>query len=141
MIEPELKSRLHSSWKSIQYMTTNPHCRSYQSARARGLTIRNQFRSFGHFCQYIVDNIGPPPAVTSKLCRKNQKKDYAPGNLIWADSHYIGRGYQHTIWVKYQGTQVILTDHARTMGLNPRTVLSRYWAGDRGARLFRPVTK
>lgn len=139
MIEPALKNRLLNSWKSIKQITGNPANPGYQINQRRGWNIQNQFISFSQFCEYVIENLGPPPRPGSKLCRKDHKKDFAPGNIVWADSTFIGTRYTRTIWVRHQGQRVRLTSRAETLGLNCKTVLSRYWAGDRGQHLFRPT--
>ena len=137
MIELKLRKRLLNSWKSIQQITTNPNSRTYQRHNRLGRRINNQFSSFGLFCDYIITQLGPPPDSRSRLARRDQYGDYAPGNLTWADSQYIGTRYDKTIWVQHQGHRVRLTLHAESLGINKKTILSRYWAGDRDDHLFR----
>jgi len=137
MIDPKLKYRLLQSWKNIQQATTNPNNRMYQRHQRLGLVIKNQFSSFKQFCEYVIDNLGPPPATRSRLARQDQHQDYAPGNLVWGDSVYVGTRYDRAIWVTHQGHRVRLTTHAQSLGINVKTALSRYWAGDRDQHLFR----
>ena len=75
------------------------------------------------------------------LDRIENDKDYCPENVRWADRKTQNRNTRKNVFVEYEGVEISLPEAAEKSGIAYATLKSRYHAGDRGERLFRPVDK
>jgi len=122
------KHPLRRRWEFIIQVTTNPNDNNYQSyGGAHG--IKNKFKSWEHFRDYIESTLGPKPFDKAKLIRINQRGHFAPGNMMWAESKTLGRRQRTAVFLTYKGQRHNLKEWSEIRGINYNTMLERYHKG------------
>lgn len=108
----------------------NPKNKEYPNYGGRGIKVCQAWAS--SFISFLAD-MGSAPSAEHTLERRNPHKGYSPANCIWATRKDQARNKRNTI--RYGG--IPLTAWAEHYGLNYKTVITRWKAGDRGQDLFR----
>lgn len=94
--------------------------------------------NFQAFYDYVsqLENFG---RAGYTLDRIDNDGDYEPGNLRFATPAEQNRNTSRNIKIVYNGVEMCLMDTAIKSGIPHKTLFTRYYRGDRGERLFRPV--
>ena len=132
---------IHNTWSHIKARCFNPNSKHYKDYGGRGITMFPEWiDNFQAFYDYVskLEHYGEDGYTLDRI---NNDGNYEPDNLRWADKKTQGRNTRRNIYVEYQGVMMCLKDAAELSGINYDTLLARYYAGDRGERLFRPVKK
>lgn len=134
-------SKYYNIWQLIKRRCYNPNCKEYPNYGGRGITVYEPWiNDFQAFYNYIstLEHFGEKGY---SLDRENNDGNYEPGNLRWATRAEQARNRRSNVIVEYQGEKMTLTEAAEKSGINRGTLNSRYYAGDTGDELFRPVKK
>lgn len=126
-------------WLDIKRRCKNSNRPTYKNYGGRGITIAPEWENdFDAFYDYVskLEHFGEKGY---SLDRIDNDKGYEPGNLRYATQTEQVRNRRNTVRVEYQGEMLTLKEAAEKSGINYGTLKSRYHAGDRGERLFRPV--
>lgn len=133
-------SEIYDTWRHIKSRCFNPNCKDYKNYGDRGITMHEPWiRDFQLFYDYVsqLEHFGEQGTTLDRI---DNDGNYEPGNLRWSDRKTQRRNQRDTIiFVEYNGERMILKDAAEKSGINYGALKSRYYAGDRGDRLFRPV--
>jgi hypothetical protein len=103
---------------------SNPNIESYPDYGGRGISVCPQWRDFAVF---LADMGECPEGLT--LDRVDNNKDYMPGNCRWATYSEQLNNTRSTIRISVDGITKSLTQWARDMGINARTVRTRIYSG------------
>lgn len=114
-------------WTGILQAVRNKNSPDYKWAGARGIEI--DFGNFKEFAEYIEKKLGPPPTPRHRLHRKNQEKNYAPGNLMWALQPTIGRKSITSVHATYRNKTQSLMDWSEEYGIPYNRLITRYRKG------------
>ena len=75
------------------------------------------------------------------LDRIDNGVNYEPNNVRWADVKTQNRNKRTNTIIELDGEKMCLKQAAEKSGINYQTLHMRYYHGDRGDELFRPVKK
>ena len=132
-------SRYYILWIAIKNRCLNPNFKYYKNYGGRGITIcdewRNDFKSFYDYVSQL-EHFGEEGLTLDRI---NNNGNYEPDNLRWADKKTQSENKRTNIIVEYDGKKITLKESSKKSGINYGTLKSRYHAGDRGDKLFRPV--
>lgn len=91
----------------------SPDSPSYPHYGARGIVMCDRWReSFDAF----LSDMGDRPAGTT-LERRDSRKNYEPGNCIWATPQEQALNKRSTVWVELDGENMPLVQAAERLGL------------------------
>ena len=79
----EGKTRLYIVWRAMKQRCLDPNGIGWKYYGGRGVTIHEPWLGFVNFRDWIIANIGRPPAGLS-FDRINNEGNYEPGNVRWA---------------------------------------------------------
>lgn len=134
-------TKVYKTWLNIKQRCLNPNCECYKDYGARGIKIAPEWEDdFSAFYNFVskLEHFGDK---IYSLDRIDNDGDYCPGNVRWADNKIQARNKRNNIVVEYNGVEMCLKDASKASGIPYPTLQSRYYAGDRGDYLFRPVTE
>jgi hypothetical protein len=104
----------------------NPHAPEYKNYGGRGIQVcREWLDSFEAFMR----DVGERPGPGYSLERINNGGNYEPGNVKWATSAEQTRNKRVNHMLTLHGETRCLTDWARVLGLNPKTLSNRLLKG------------
>ena len=133
-------TKIFGKWKTMLKRCENPKCVSYNNYGGRGIKVCERWHDFQNF----YNDVSHLPHFGEKgytLDRIDNDGDYEPCNVRWADYKTQRRNTRQNVFVEYQGVEMCLTDAAKLSNINYYTLRIRYYHGDRGERLFRPLRK
>ena len=128
-MKSEYSKRIFNTWRNIQQVVNNPNDICYRRSQAAGLDLRCEFVSFREFENYVLKRLGPPPSTTSRIIRKDQNGDFAPGNLMWGSHQDQGNRYRGNINIKYRNKTRTVSEWSKIMGINYHTLIGRVKRG------------
>lgn len=132
-------TRNYKIWVKMKERCTNPNSINYHNYGGRGITMYPEWiDNFQAFYDYVskLEHFGEEGY---SLDRIDNNGDYCPDNLRWADVKTQARNKRSNVFVDYYGEMITIAEAAERSGINYWALLSRYYTGDRGERLFRPV--
>jgi hypothetical protein len=106
---------------------------SYPIYGGRGIGVCDRWRNFENF---LVDMGDCPPGQS--LDRRDNNRDYEPGNCRWADGKTQGRNKRANHWITFKGETLTLVEWAERVGLKEKTLRARLV--DHGWTLERALT-
>ena len=135
------RTKIYSVWCSIKDRCYNENCKNHPQYGGRGIKMCDRWKdSFENFYE-DVSKMEHFNERGYSLDRIDNNGDYCPENVRWADRKTQQRNTRANVKVEYEGVQMCLIEAAEKSGINYRTLQRRYYAGDRGDKLFRPVEK
>ncbi len=132
-------TRLYRIWHNMKQRCYNYNHNSYNSYGGRGIKICDTWiDDFQAFYEWAMSN-GYKDNLS--IDRIDNNGDYEPSNCRWTDKVIQSRNKRTNTIVKYKGKDMCITDAANLSGISVKTLMARYHQyGDRGNRLFRPVS-
>ncbi len=133
------KTRLYAIWSRMKGRCYNPHDTKYAYYGGRGITVCDEWiDNFQAFYDWSMAN-GYCDNLT--IDRIDVNGDYTPTNCRWTDMKTQCRNTRRNVLVVYNGKTMTIAEAAERSGLSDKTLYSRYYRGERGVRLFRPIRK
>lgn len=133
------ENRLHKTWRGMKDRCYNINDKSYKYYGGRGITVCDKWKDdFYAFRDWAMTH---GYDVTLTIDRIDVDGNYEPKNCRWADTKTQARNMRNNIMVIYQGKKRCLAEAAELAQIPYKTLLARYYRGDRGEKLFRPVQK
>ena len=124
---------LYRTWQTMKTRCGNPHCASWKFYGGRGIGVCESWKtSFEVFAKDMFPTW--KPGLT--LDRIDSNKGYSPENCRWATPTEQARNTRRNIVIDGK----TLAEWAIELGIDYWTLHTRYRNGDRGERLFRPVS-
>jgi hypothetical protein len=126
----------HKVWRNIFWRCTSPAYRWYHRYGGRGIKICERWLKFENF----LADMGPRPGPGYTIERKDNDKDYTPGNCCWATQKEQQRNRGNNRRLTLGDRTQVLAAWAEEVGLLPATLLRRLekgWSVERA--LMTPV--
>ena len=133
-------TKIYKTWRDMLARCENPKHKSFDEYGGRGIKVCERWHKFENF----YDDVSQLPHFGEKgytLDRIRVNEDYKPGNVRWSDANTQARNRRNNVMVEYEGVEMCLTEATEKSGISYTTLQSRYHAGDRGDKLFRPSRK
>ena len=125
----DTNTKLYNLWCDIKKRCFNENNSHYKYYGKRGISVYpNWVNSYLSFRGYILNSIGEPPKGMT-LGRKDNNKNYEPGNLQWEDYPTQNRNRRSNIILTYKGKTKVATDWALEYGIKIPTFFSRLQRG------------
>ena len=129
--------RLYSIWGCMKTRCYNKNREDYKYYGGRGISVCNEWKhNFAAFREWALSN-GYDDSLT--LDRIDPDGNYCPSNCRWATAKEQGNNKRRTIFLEIDGVRKTLTQWADDVGMPRNRIYSRYYRGDRGHDLIRPV--
>ncbi len=110
----------YASWNSMKTRCLNPNSNRFHTHGGRGIKIcKRWLKSFENF----LNDMGKRPAGMS-LERKNNSRNYTPGNCIWATAVQQSNNTRRNVIVKFGGKSLTLMQWSRCLSM-PYSCLKR----------------
>lgn len=131
-------TRIHRIWTNMKNRCDSESANHYDRYGGRGITYCDDWKEFEPFYKWAMKN-----GYTDKLSLDRIDNDgmYSPDNCRWTTHNEQMKNTKRNIYVEINGVTKTLTDWARHIGINEKTMSNRYVQGDRGSRLIRPLEK
>lgn len=135
----EWGTRLYIIWSNMKDRCNNPNADQYSAYGGRGIVVSDEWsESYETFANWAKNN-GYQDDLT--IDRIDNNGDYEESNCRFISMQEQHENTQKTIMIEHEGKNYALSKWSRILGINRNTLRSRYYQGDRGDRLFRPVRK
>lgn len=122
---------LYAIWAGMVKRCTRPAAANYPHYGGRGISIFPPWReSLDRFASDLIAEIGPRPSPSHSLDRKDNDKDYAPGNVRWATQSEQLRNTRFNFVIAIDGIEKCLAEWSRESGVPIGTIkrrLARGW--------------
>lgn len=130
------KTRLHSIWLSMRTRCNNPNSKSYKDYGAKGVSVCSEWQTdFLSFYQWSMAN-GYAEDLT--IDRIDYNGNYCPENCRWVTIAEQARNTRSNRWVTINGETRILSDWAKIIGINRKTLSDRIDKGLPDSELVKP---
>jgi len=101
---------------------TRPTSRFYPNYGGRGIRVCDKWL---HDYPAFIADVGPRPSPEMMLERKDNDRNYEPGNVVWATPTEQARNKSTTHWLTVKGERKSLAEWAEITGICPRTLWQR----------------
>lgn len=112
-------------WQQMKHRCLNPRSQRYDRYGARGITVCERWLSFEGF----YADMGPRPSAEHSLERIDNDGHYCPENCRWATRAEQNRNRSDNVILEHDGRRMTLTEWAKELRMNPRTLACRIEAG------------
>ena len=93
------------AWKNMRSRCYDPKDKRYDAYHGRGITVCQEWlESFEAFFEHV----GPKPSPKHTLDRKDNDKNYEPGNVRWATHIQQNNNKRNTPMVVFRGERMSL---------------------------------
>lgn len=129
--------RLYRIWNCMKTRCYNKNREDYKYYGGRGISVCTEWEhDFVAFREWALSN-GYDDSLT--LDRIDPDGNYCPSNCRWATAKEQGNNQRRTIFLEIGGVRKTLTQWADDVGMPRNRIYSRYYRGERGHDLIRPV--
>lgn len=118
---PSRPDPIRSTWDSMKQRCYNPKSTRWQWYGARGITVCRRWRNS---LEAFRQDMGPRPPGCC-LDRKNNDRNYTPGNCRWATIKQSANNKQNTRWLKYKGRTQSIDDWPAETGITYHVLTQR----------------
>lgn len=134
-------TRIYNVWHTMKERCYVPSQSSYKNYGGRGIKVCDEWQEFIPFMKWAYANgyDENAPRGQCTLDRIDYNGDYCPENCRWVDMNVQHNNTSANVYIEYNGVFDTLSNHARRVGLDPRTVESRKVNGDGIDRMFREI--
>lgn len=114
------------TWKSMIQRTTNVNHPDYKNYGGRGLTVCDAWQGKDGFDNFLRD-MGEKPSTSHTLDRRDNNKDYEPGNCHWTDrtTQVVNRRMLSNNTTGYTGVYVTRYSYLAKLKLRGEIKLSK----------------
>ena len=123
--EASPESAEYSMWCAIKARCFNPKNKAFRYYGGRGITMCEEWRNdFPAFLAYVGRR---PNGMT--LDRIDNNRNYEPGNVRWAALMDQLSNRSNTHLIEYNGEKMMVSQWAKKLGMNHRTLKARIQRG------------
>lgn len=109
-------------WRHMKGRCLNPQNHAYADYGGRGITVCDEWQR--DFSAFLAD-VGPRPGPGYSIERKDNSKDYEPGNTIWATPLQQSHNKRNNRNLTFQGRTQCLSAWAKELSINRTTLRMR----------------
>lgn len=128
---------LYFVWKAMIARCENPENPNYFRYGERGISVCDEWHDVETFYKWALEGY----EEGLEIDRVNNDGGYSPDNCKWSTRSEQLRNTRRNVLVELNGVTKPLIDWANEYGLKVNTIQYRYYRGDRGEYLFRPIRK
>lgn len=128
--------KLYFVWKAMIARCENEEHPNYKDYGGRGISVCEEWYDVKNFIDWAKRN-GYKEGL--ELDRIDNDGDYEPSNCRFTTRKKQNRNTRRNIYVTIDGETKTLSEWAEIYNLKVNTLQYRYYRGDRGKRLIRPV--
>jgi hypothetical protein len=121
----------YRAWKSMIERCENPRSKPYPGYGGRGISVHPAFRA--SFSAFLAE-IGSRPSPEMSLDRKDNSKNYEPGNIRWATRKEQNRNNRRNVFLVFNGERRCVAEWAEVLGMTTQCIqgrMNRGWSIDR----------
>ena len=111
---------MRDAWSMTKQRCHNPKCRDYKHYGGRGIRLCERWHTFENF----LEDMGIRPDGMT-LERKDNDKDYSPGNCVWATRAEQAANTRCVVKVEWQGKTMTISEWERELGWKPGALKAR----------------
>lgn len=112
----------YQAWKAMRNRCYNPTNASWKYYGAKGVAVCDRWRdSFAAF----LEDVGPAPGPEYSIERKENDRNYEPGNVRWATSSEQQHNTSKCNWIEWRGRRMLADDWAKETGIPAGTIRCR----------------
>lgn len=130
------KEKIYFVWKAMINRCTNNKNHNYKDYGGRGIKVCTEWMNINNFIKWANSN-GYKEGL--EIDRINNDGNYEPSNCRWTTRKVQTNNCRRNIVVNIEGVSKTLKQWAEYSNLNVNTLQYRYYRGDRGKKLIRPV--
>lgn len=128
--------RLYNIWKNMLRRCENETNARYADYGGRGIYVCKEWHNIKVFVDWALKN---GYADNLEIDRINNDGSYEPSNCKWSTRREQTLNTRRNVKITLNNETKTLTEWAEQYGFNVNTIQYRYYRGDRGERLFRPI--
>ena len=134
-------TRIYNVWRAMKERCYVPTSTSYSNYGAKGIKVCDEWQEFIPFMEWAYANgyDGNAPRGQCTIDRIDVNGNYEPSNCRWVSMSVQANNKTDNVYLEYNGIFDTLSNHARRVGLDPRTVESRKVHGDNVDMMFRKI--
>ena len=117
--------QIYKIWASMKQRCINSNDRNYHNYGGRGIIVCERWLKFPNFLEDMGKNWKPGLMIE----RKNNDKEYSPGNCYWATRKQQNRNKRNNHLEIYKGETQCLAQWVEKIGINRNTLVSRLRLG------------
>jgi hypothetical protein len=115
----------YASWIQMLHRCNNPERTKYEYYGGSGITVCRRWLQFENF----LADMGARPTPTHTLERKNNKRNYTPGNCRWATRKEQAQNRRNSVLLTYKGKTQTVAAWAEQLGKSYGTIYTRHKVG------------
>lgn len=113
-------------WCWMKQRCCNQRATHYDRYGGRGITVCERWRMPHHGFSNFLKDMGPRPTSKHTIERFDNEGNYEPTNCHWVTRQRQANNTSKTVFITHNGVTCSLHDWARSLGLSPRTLRSRF---------------
>ena len=122
-------SRFHTIWKNMKQRCSNKNATDFARYGGRGIEVCERWSNFINFkddmYESYIKHIEEYGERDTQIDRINPNGNYKPSNCRWATWEEQGKNKRTTIYLKYSGKSLPLSEISKLIGINYRTLYMR----------------
>lgn len=127
----------YSVWMNMRARCNNPKNSRFATYGARGIKVCERWEN--DFLNFLTD-MGRRPSPEHSIERKNNDKNYEPGNCVWATRKEQARNRRTSRFIVVDDASLTMAEWSEITGINRQTIHARLKAGwDEKRALNTPV--
>lgn len=127
-------TQLHTVWLKIRSRCNSRSDKAYPQYGGRGIALCERWNDFENF----RSDMGERPSDKHSIERIDNNKGYSPDNCRWATADEQNRNTRQNRWITFQRRKYIISDLARHLGVDRKTLQHRVESGWTEAELSLP---
>lgn len=135
-------SRLYRVWQGMKRRCNNKNSSHYKDYGGRGITVCDEwatdFQAFRNWAMQAGYDENAPSG-TCTIDRIDNNKGYSPDNCRWLTIKEQANNRRNNVLYEIDGVQKTPLQWSECTGIPLHTIYSRYYRGDRGCNLIRPI--
>lgn len=126
---------LYSVWKGMKSRCNRKIDIAFGLYGGRGIKVCPRWNDFENFYKDMSSSY--LPGLTLERC--DNDGDYSPDNCKWIEREEQQSNTRSNVWVEIGSERMTIAQDSRRFGIKDSTLRNRFYDGDRGDALIRPL--